>query len=52
MFLDLVVVCGDFIVAHVEDEYSAFTLVGFSETSKNTVAVDKTSFYLFSYFSF
>ena len=25
-------VCGDFIVANIEDEYSAFTLVGFSET--------------------
>lgn len=23
-------VCGDFIVANIEDEYSAFTLVGFS----------------------
>lgn len=49
MFLDLVM-CGDFIVANIQDEYSAF--LWFSETPELTVAVDKTSFYLFSYFSF
>lgn len=45
-------VCGDFIVANIEDEYSAFTLVGIQWKLQYTVAVDKTSFYLFSYFSF
>lgn len=43
-------VCGDFIVANIEDEYSA-SLVG-SVKSQYTVAVDSTSFYLFSYFHF
>lgn len=45
-------VCGDFIVANIEDEYSAFTLVGIQWKLQYTVAVDETSFYLFSYFSF
>lgn len=45
-------VCGDFIVANIEDEYSAFTLIGIQWKLQYTVAVDKTSFYLFSYFSF
>lgn len=40
-------VCGDFIVANIEDEYSAFTLVGIKWKLQYTVAVDKTSFYLF-----
>lgn len=40
-------VCGDFIVANIEDEYSALTLVEIQWKPQYTVAVDKNSFYLF-----
>lgn len=33
-------VCGDFIVANIEDEYSAFILVGIQWKLQYTVAVD------------
>lgn len=47
MFLDLVM-CGDFIVANIQDEYSAF--LWFSETPELTVAVDKLVFICFLIF--
>lgn len=45
-------VCGDSIVANIEDEYSALTLVGIQWKLQYTVAVDKYSFYLFFLFFF
>lgn len=45
--------CGDFIVANIEDEYSALTLVEFQWKPQYTVAVDKlvyTCFLLFVFF--
>lgn len=48
VFLDLVVTCGDLIVANIEDEYSALT-----ETQwklQYTVAVDKLVFTCFLWF--
>lgn len=47
MFLDLVVMCGDFIVANIEDEYSALTLVEIQWKLQYTVAVDKLVFTCF-----
>lgn len=43
-------VCGDFIVANIEDEYSAFTLVGIQWKLQYTVAVDKLVFTCFLIF--
>lgn len=44
-------VCGDFIVANIEDEYSALTLVEIQWKPQYTVAVDKIVFTCF-YFCF
>lgn len=40
-------VCGDFIVANIEDEYSALTLVEIQWKPQYTVAVDKLVFTCF-----
>lgn len=48
-------VCGDFIVANIEDEYSALTLVEIQWKPQYTVAVDKsvfTCFYFWFFFGF